>query len=201
VFTGIVVELGTVREPAPDLVLEAPHVAADAQVGDSVSIEGCCLTVTAAEPPLLRFHAVPETLRRSTLGALAAGDRVNLEPALRVGDRLGGHWVQGHVDGVGALESATAEGEAVNLRFSAPAEVLRYTIEKGSICVAGVSLTVVDTDDDGFSVTVIPHTQEVTSLGSLEPGSPVNLEADVFAKYVEKLGFREASGTIEEVPR
>jgi riboflavin synthase len=201
VFTGIVVELGTVREPAPDLVLEAPHVAADAQVGDSVSIEGCCLTVTVAEPPLLRFHAVPETLRRSTLGALAAGDRVNLEPALRVGDRLGGHWVQGHVDGVGALESATAEGEAVNLRFSAPAEVLRYTIEKGSICVAGVSLTVVDTDDDGFSVTVIPHTQEVTSLGSLEPGSPVNLEADVFAKYVEKLGFRGASGTIEEVPR
>ena len=163
-FTGIVVELGTVREPAPDLVLEAPLVASDAQVGDSVSIEGCCLTVTVAEPPLLRFHAVPETLRRSTLGGLAAGDRVNLEPALRVGDRLGGHWVQGHVDGVGALESATTEGEAVNLRFSAPAEVLRYTIEKGSICVAGVSLTVVDADDEGFFVTLIPHTQEVTSL-------------------------------------
>ena len=97
--------------------------------------------------------------------------------------------------------SATPEGEAVNLRFSAPAEVLRYTIEKGSITVAGVSLTVVDVDDEGFSVTVIPHTQEVTSLGSLRPGSPVNLEADVFAKYVEKLGFPRASGTIEGVPR
>jgi len=201
VFTGIVVELGTVVQPAPDLVLEAPLTAADAAVGDSISIEGCCLTITSAEPPHLRFHAVPETLRRSTLGGLAAGDRVNLEPALRVGDRLGGHWVQGHVDGVGSLASATTEGEAVNLRFSAPAEVLRYTIEKGSITVAGVSLTVVDVDDEGFSVTVIPHTQEVTSLGSLEPGSPVNLEADVFAKYVEKLGFPGASGTIEGVPR
>lgn len=200
-FTGIVVELGTVVQPAPDLVLEAPLTAADAAVGDSISIEGCCLTITTVEPPQLRLHAVPETLRRSTLGGLRAGDRVNLEPALRVGDRLGGHWVQGHVDGVGSLVSATPEGEAVNLRFAAPTQVLRYTIEKGSITVAGVSLTVVDVDDDGFSVTVIPHTQEVTSLGSLEPGGPVNLEADVFAKYVEKLGFRGASGTIEGVPR
>lgn len=200
-FTGIVVELGTVVQPAPDLVLEAPLTAADAAVGDSISIEGCCLTITTVEPPQLRLHAVPETLRRSTLGGLRAGDRVNLEPALRVGDRLGGHWVQGHVDGVGSLVSATPEGEAVNLRFAAPTQVLRYTIEKGSITVAGVSLTVVDVDDDGFSVTVIPHTQEVTSLGSLEPGSPVNLEADVFAKYVEKLGFQGASGTIEGVPR
>ena len=200
-FTGIVVELGTVVQPAPDLVLEAPLTAADAAVGDSISIEGCCLTITTVEPPQLSFHAVPETLRRSTLGGLRAGDRVNLEPALRDGDRLGGHWVQGHVDGVGSLVSATPEGEALNLRFSAPTEVLCYTIEKGSITVAGVSLTVVDVDDDGFSVTVIPHTQEVTSLGSLEPGSPVNLEADVFAKYVEKLGFPGPSGTIEGVPR
>jgi riboflavin synthase len=201
VFTGIVVEMGIVRRPAPDLELEAPLVAADAAVGDSISIEGCCLTITSSAPPVLRFHAVPETLRRSTLGGLQAGDRVNLEPALRVGDRLGGHWVQGHVDGVGTLVSAMPEGEAVNLRFAAPPEVLRYTIEKGSIAVAGVSLTVVDVDDEGFSVTVIPHTQEVTSLGALAAGGPVNLEADVFAKYVEKLGFTGASGTIEGVPR
>lgn len=198
-FTGIVVELGKVVQPAPDLVLEAPLTAADAAAGDSISIEGCCLTITTADPPVLRFHAVPETLRRSTLGGLRAGDRVNLEPALRVGDRLGGHWVQGHVDGVGTLVASEPEGEAVNLTFEAPADVLRTTIEKGSIAVSGVSLTVVAVGDERFSVTVVPHTREVTTLGVLTVGGRVNLEADLLGKYVEKLGFSRASGTIEAV--
>ena len=185
-FTGIVVELGTVVQPAPDLVLEAPLTAADAAVGDSISIEGCCLTITTVEPPQLRLHAVPETLRRSTLGGLRAGDRVNLEPALRVGDALGGHYVQGHVDGVG-----TFRGIADGLHwFDAPPEIVRFVVEKGSIAVQGTSLTVAASDDTSFAVALIPHTLEVTTLGRLEPGARVNLEADVLAKYVDKLTRR-----------
>jgi riboflavin synthase len=194
-----VVERADVLTPPPDLEVSAPRVSADVAVGDSVSINGCCLTVVAVDGPRMRFHAVPETLRRTALGELEAGSRVNLEPALRVTDRLGGHWVQGHVDGVGRLVSATPEDTAVNLRFSAPQQVLRYTIEKGSITVDGVSLTVVDVDEEGFSVSIIPHTREVTTLGLIGPGSGVNLEADLLAKYVEKLLFKGASGTIEAV--
>ncbi|MGZ4430755.1 MAG: riboflavin synthase [Gaiellales bacterium] len=186
-FTGIVTEQGEVVERAPGLRLRAPAAAAEAGVGDSVAVDGCCLTVTAVEGELLSFDAVPETLRRTALGRLAPGDLVNLEPALRVGDRLGGHWVQGHVDAVGRLEHARPEGEALNLRFTAPPEVLRYTVEKGSVCVNGVSLTVTAVDAQGFGVSVIPHTLAITNLGRLRPGDPVNLEADLFAKYVERL--------------
>jgi riboflavin synthase len=188
VFTGIVVELGEVRDPAPHLVLSAPQTAAGAAIGDSVSIDGCCLTVVAIDGDELSFDAVPETLRRTTLGRLAPGGRVNLEPALRAGDRLGGHIVQGHVDGVGTLRSAVADADAVDMTFDAPADVLRYVIEKGSICVNGVSLTVTGYDGAGFSVSVIPHTRAVTNLGALTPGDQVNLEADLFGKYVERLG-------------
>jgi riboflavin synthase len=187
VFTGIVVEQGAVIDPPPRLRLRAPGIAADAEVGDSVAIDGCCLTVTSIDGEVLTFDAVPETLRRTTLGGLGAGDTVNLEPALRAGDRMGGHLVQGHVDGVGSLRSATADGEAVDMTFAAPEGVLRYVIEKGSIAVNGVSLTVTAYDDDTFSVSVIPHTREVTNLGRLEPGDGVNLEADQFGKYVERM--------------
>lgn len=138
---------------------------------------------------MLEFNAVAETLRRTTLGALSAGDRVNLEPALRVGDRMGGHWVQGHVDGVGEVVRIEPEGEAQNFTFSAPTEIMRYAIEKGSVCVAGVGLTITGLDDASFSVSLVPHTLAVTTLGGLGPGDRVNLEADVFAKYVEKLAF------------
>jgi riboflavin synthase len=186
-FTGIVVELGEVLEPPPRLVLRAPGTAADAAIGDSVAIDGCCLTVVAIDGDRLSFDVVPETLRRTTLGRLTAGSAVNLEPALRAGDRMGGHLVQGHVDGVGSLVSATPEGEAVNMTFRAPDGVLRYVIEKGSIGVNGVSLTVTGYDDDTFSVSVIPHTREVTNLGRLQPGDDVNLEADLFGKYVERM--------------
>jgi riboflavin synthase len=152
-----------------------------------VAIDGCCLTVVAIDGDRLSFDVVPETLRRTTLGRLTAGSAVNLEPALRAGDRMGGHLVQGHVDGVGSLVSATPEGEAVNMTFRAPDGVLRYVIEKGSIGVNGVSLTVTGYDDDTFSVSVIPHTREVTNLGRLQPGDDVNLEADLFGKYVERM--------------
>lgn len=194
-FTGIVVEQGEVREPPPRLVLRAPGIAADAAIGDSVAIDGCCLTVTAIDGDRLSFDAVPETLRRSSLGRLVAGSLVNLEPALRAGDRMGGHLVQGHVDGVGSLLTAAPEQEAVNMTFSAPAEVLRYVIEKGSITVNGVSLTVTAFDKSGFSVSVIPHTRQATNLGRLQPGDPVNLEADLFGKYVERMQAGRASQT------
>jgi riboflavin synthase len=193
VFTGIVVELGEVSAPPPRLVLRAPETAAGADIGDSVAIDGCCLTVVAIDGDLLAFDAVPETLRRTTLGRLAPGDRVNLEPALRAGDRMGGHLVQGHVDAVGSLRGAVADAGAVDMTFDAPGQVLRYVIEKGSVAVNGVSLTVTGYDGDGFSVSVIPHTREVTNLGALQPGDPVNLEADVFGKYVERFAHAGAS--------
>lgn len=186
-FTGIVVETGEVIEAPPALRLRAPGIAASAAIGDSVAIEGCCLTVTAVDGEHLEFRAVPETLRISMLGDLRAGDRANLEPALRVGDAMAGHWVQGHVDAVGTVASVEPDGEAVTLTIMAPAEVLRTTILKGSICVAGVSLTVTAVDAETFSVSLIPHTLAVTTLGELRSGGRVNLEADVLGRYVERL--------------
>jgi riboflavin synthase len=187
VFTGIVVEVGEVRQPPPRLRLTAPGLAAEAAIGDSIAIEGCCLTVVEVDSDELAFDAVPETLRLTTLGELRPGDRVNLEPALRAGDRMAGHWVQGHVDGVGTVTATVADGEAVDVTFSAPADVLETTILKGSITVAGVSLTVTAVDDDGFSVTLVPHTRAVTTLSNLAPGCRVNLEADVLGRYVQHL--------------
>jgi len=175
-------------------------VAEGARVGDSVAIDGCCLTVARRDEAVLQFNAVAETLRRTTLGALAAGDRVNLEPALRVGDPMGGHWVQGHVDGVGEVARIEPEGEARNFTFTAPPGILRYAIEKGSVCVAGVGLTITALDEAGFSVSLVPHTLAVTTLGTLGPGDRVNLEADVLAKYVEKLVFPGALLRSEATP-
>ncbi len=191
-FTGIVGERGTIEaiSATPDgarLRLAAPATAPGCAVGDSVAIDGCCLTAVVVDDGALEFDAVAETLRRTTLGDLRAGDRVNVEAALRMGDRLGGHWVQGHVDGVGQVTAVAPDGDGVLVTFSAPAAVARYTIEKGSVCVAGVSLTVAAYDDDGFTVALIPHTRAVTTLGALEPGARVNLEADLVGKYVEKL--------------
>jgi riboflavin synthase len=151
-------------------------------LGDSIAVDGVCLTVVAQENGTLAFDAVPETLARTSLGTLDRGSRVNLEPALRAGDALGGHYVQGHVDGVGTVRSV---GELT--WFDAPRDLLRYVVEKGSIAVQGTSLTVAATDDEGFAVALIPHTLQETTLGSLKPGDSVNLEADVLAKYVEKL--------------
>jgi riboflavin synthase len=188
VFTGIVRELGRVEalERGPEgarLRIRAPETAAGVKVGDSVAVNGVCLTATAVENGTLAFDAVPETLRRSSLGRLAEGASVNLEPALRAGEPLGGHFVQGHVDGVGRVRAVTAEG----LEIEAPPELLRYSVEKGSISVEGVSLTIAGLSEEAFTVALIPHTKTATTLGALSPGDEVNLEADVIAKHVERL--------------
>src|SRR5436305_9998910 len=182
-FTGIVRERG--RVVAFDGSRLVVKTGADAEIGDSVAIAGVCLTVAERDDGTLSFDVVAETLDRSTLGSLAAGDEVNVEPSLRAGDPLGGHIVQGHVDGVGSLR------ERAGLTwFDAPPEMTRYCVEKGSIAVDGTSLTVAAVDDGGFAVALIPHTLEATTLGSLYPGDPVNLEVDVIAKYVERLATR-----------
>jgi riboflavin synthase len=187
-FTGLVREVGTVASMVDGrLTVEAPETAQGAQLGDSVAIDGVCLTVVARVESTLGFDAVPETLARTALGALDQGSRVNLEPALRAGDALGGHYVQGHVDGVGSVQSIAPEGEGRRVRFEAPGELLRYIVEKGSIAVQGTSLTVAAVDETGFEVALIPHTLEATTLGELEADQAVNLETDVLAKYVEKL--------------
>jgi riboflavin synthase len=185
VFTGLVREVGKVVSFEDGrLRIESSITAA---IGDSVSVAGCCLTVVDGDRRTLAFDAVPETLARTTLGRLEPGAGVNLEPALRAGEPLGGHYVQGHVDGVGRVRSVEVEGEGRRVWFDAPAELLRYSVEKGSIAVDGVSLTIAEVDDDGFAVALVPHTLELTTLGSAAAGDEVNLEADVLAKYVEKL--------------
>jgi riboflavin synthase len=169
------------------LTIEAPETARGVQLGDSVAIDGVCLTVVEFDERSLSFDAVPETLARTALGSLDQGSRVNLEPALRAGEALGGHYVQGHVDGVGSVQRVAPEGDGRRVRFEAPAELLRYIVEKGSIAVQGTSLTVAAVDETGFEVALIPHTLQETTLGELEAEQPVNLETDVLAKYVEKL--------------
>jgi riboflavin synthase len=185
VFTGLVREVGRVVSFADGrLTVESSLAAA---IGDSVSVNGCCLTVVDGDRRTLAFDAVPETLARTTLARLEPGAGVNLETALRVGEPLGGHYVQGHVDGVGRVRTLEPEGEGVRLWADAPSGILRYCVEKGSIALDGVSLTIAALDDEGFAVALVPHTLAVTTLGTLEPGSAVNLEADVLAKYVERL--------------
>ncbi len=185
VFTGIVEELATVASVEGDrLRIAAQTVLPDAQVGDSVAVNGCCLTVVAldADHGWWEADVSDETFGRTNLGELRAGDPVNLERPVRLVDRLGGHLVQGHVDGVGHV----AEGGS-DLRITMPVELTRYVVEKGSITVDGVSLTVVEALADGFTVAVIPHTLAVTTLGRRQPGDAVNLEVDITAKYIEKL--------------
>jgi riboflavin synthase len=187
-FTGIVREVGTVAVfDGSRLVVTAPETAAGAAVGDSVAVAGVCLTVVEAQQGSLAFDVVPETLSRTALGGLEPGDSLNLEPSLRVGDQLGGHVVQGHVDAVGRVRSITLEGDSRRVWVDAPDAIVRYCLEKGSIAVDGVSLTVASLDDEGIEVALIPHTLTVTTLGRLEPGDEVNLEADVLAKVVERL--------------
>ncbi len=192
-FTGIVEELGRVRSITPNaggarLVIEAQTVLGDAEVGASISVNGCCLTVVSFDEQSWAADAVIESLARTNLGALAAGDAVNLERPVRLADRLGGHIVQGHVDGVGVVRRRDAQPDGSTLiTIDAPPEVMRYVVHKGSITVDGVSLTVAARDLDAFTIALIPHTLAVTTLGIREPGARVNLEADLIAKYVEQL--------------
>jgi riboflavin synthase alpha subunit len=192
VFTGIVRERGRLasRNGGPDgveLVVEAPETAAGTHTGDSVALDGVCLTATDVSDGRIAFHAVAETLRRSTLASLEPGAEVNVEPALRAGEPLGGHYVQGHVDGVGRVAGTTPEGDGLRLRLEVPPELLRYCVPKGSLAVQGVSLTIAALDGDGVEIALVPHTLAATTLASLRPGAEVNLEVDVLAKYVERL--------------
>ena len=181
-FTGIVRELGRVAAfDGACLLVEAPQTTAD--VGDSIAVDGVCLTVVEHDGDRFAFDVVAETLSRSTLGTLAENDPVNIEPALRAGDPLGGHMVQGHVDGVGQVRSVSPQPVWID----APPAVLRYCVEKGSIAIDGVSLTIAALDDSGFAVALVPHTLAATTLGAAKPGDGVNLEVDVLAKYVERL--------------
>lgn len=191
-FTGIVEEIGTVvalerGEGDARLTLRGAVVTDGTRLGDSIAVDGVCLTVTDLDGETFGVDVMPETLSRSTLGGLAAGAAVNLERAVRADGRLDGHLVQGHVDGTGTLLSRTPGPRWDDLRFALPAGLARYVAEKGSIAVSGVSLTVTGVDDDSFGVSLIPTTLEVTTLGALAPGDPVNLEVDVVAKYVERL--------------
>jgi riboflavin synthase len=188
VFTGIVRELGIVESAEEGdgfarLRVRAPETAEATELGDSVSINGVCLTAVRAAGGVIDFDVVPETLRRSSLGALARGSAVNVEPSLRAGDALGGHFVQGHVDGVGTVTRVDDEG----IEVEAGPEVLRYCVEKGSVAVEGVSLTIARAGERSFAVALVPHTRAVTTLGAVREGDAVNLEADVIAKHVERL--------------
>ncbi|MCU1373700.1 MAG: riboflavin synthase alpha chain [Actinomycetia bacterium] len=182
-FTGIVEELGTVvSRQGPKLRLAATTVLDDVEMGASIAVNGTCLTVVAWGDGWWEADVVDETFDRTSLGALQAGDRVNLERPVRLMDRLGGHIVQGHVDAVGTIVTGPPD-----LRIATGAGLLRYVVEKGSITIDGISLTVAAVHPDGFSVAIIPHTAEVTTLGVKGPGDPVNLELDIIAKYVESL--------------
>jgi riboflavin synthase len=190
-FTGLIESLGIVRrfqrnDAGRDLVIAEPTLAPQLTLGESVAVNGACLTVVEVDDETFRFQAGPETLARTNLGELTVGNLVNLERSLRVSDRLGGHLVQGHVDGVGTIVSRAGQGEWEIVWFGCPSELAGQMVSKGSIAVDGISLTLVDVKADGFSVALIPHTLASTTLGRKEAGAKVNLETDLLAKYVWK---------------
>lgn len=191
-FTGLVETMGTVRSLQAEgagqrLILDTPPFYSIFVMGESIAINGVCLTVIETKPGMVTFQLAPETLRKSNLGHLVPGSKVNLERALQLGDRLGGHWVQGHVDGVSTLMRREPDGDWEKFVFQMPVDLARYLVAKGSITINGVSLTVVEAHDESFSVALIPHTLAITNLGLLKAGDTVNLEVDILAKYVEKL--------------
>ena len=187
-FTGIIEEVGTVREAgAGRLVIEARRTVEGTNLGDSIAVNGVDLTVASMDKTDFTFNVMPETYRRSNLGLLAAGDRVNLERSLTLASRLSGHLVRGVVEGTGRVISFTAEADAVLARYSAPAELMRYVVVKGPIAVDGVSLTVVERDEGSFVVSLVTYTQENTNLTRRKVGDAVNLETDIIARYVEQL--------------
>jgi riboflavin synthase len=205
-FTGIVEELGRVRAITPveggaRLAIDATVALEDATIGASIAVNGCCLTVVELGDGCWAADAVVETLARTNLGDLEPGDAVNLERPMRLGDRLGGHLVQGHVDATGVVRARDPQPDgSVLVRFVAPPAVLRYVVHKGSITVDGISLTVAACHDDGFSVAAIPHTLAVTTLGARPVGARVNLEVDMIAKYVERLFEPASRGERNDTP-
>lgn len=202
-FTGLVEAQGTVHlleknGSAIDLTLEISElITNDAHIGDSVAINGCCLTVVEISDGFLKFQAGAETLAKTNLGLLSLGDQVNIERPLAADGRLGGHFVQGHVDGVGTIKSIDKDGEWITMWFDVPKELALQMVPKGSVTIDGISLTIVECEQAAFSIALIPHTLEVTTMGQKQVGSVVNLETDILGKYVQKLipitldGFNE----------
>ncbi len=198
-FTGIVEEVGTVRSIQRDaLVTQASQVLEGTRIGDSIAVNGVCLTVVTMDDSSFKVNVMPETLKRTNLGSLRTGAPVNLERALRVGDRLGGHFVQGHIDATGKLVSYVPVEKAVLARFSAPADLMAYIVPQGFIALDGVSLTAVEVDSSSFTVSLVELTQKTTNLLSHKPGDPVNLEVDIMAKYVERSLKGRRPGISEE---
>ncbi|MBI2873999.1 MAG: riboflavin synthase [Firmicutes bacterium] len=202
-FTGLVEGTGRLsrieqKGGSALMVIRCPELAAGIRVGDSVAVNGTCLTAVWIRGEEAAFEAVPETLRMTTLGDLRPGARVNLERALALGDRLGGHLVAGHIDGRGMVRTLRKDGSALIAEFEAPLEIRRYLVHKGSVAIDGVSLTVAGVLPDGFTVSLIPHTMERTTLSGLKVGDAVNLEADMLAKYVERLLFPPEAVSREE---
>jgi riboflavin synthase len=201
-FTGLVSCLGTVERvaagPVTDLWIASSYPG-DFQLGESIACDGVCLTVTEFKGSSFKVQAAPETLRRSTLGTWNVGTRVNLERALRMGDRLGGHWVQGHVDGVATVLETRPEGGSWVMVFSLPVELAPFFVEKGSVCIDGVSLTLTTVGSGRFGVMLIPETQQRTSLGKKQPGQQVNLEADIIGKYVARMMGGRGGLTVEQL--
>jgi len=199
VFTGIVEEIGKVerveRSASAGLTVRADACLDGTRLGDSIAVDGVCLTVAAMDGRTFVANVQPVTARLSTLGRLRPGDRVNLERAVAAGQRIGGHYVQGHVDGVGRITARTGEGAALRVRLAAPPEVLRYVVERGFVAVDGASLTVARLFPDGFEVSLVYHTQQAITLAAKAPGALVNLEVDVVGKYVER--FVGSAGTGE----
>jgi len=190
-FTGLVEGLGEIqslerRGPGMYLVVNSPLVADDAEIGDSISVNGCCLTIVELDGEAMAFELGDETIRRTTFGNHSVGDVVNLERSLRVGDRMGGHFVSGHIDGIGEVDQRIDDEEWSTFWFRVPPAMTRQMVSKGSIAIDGVSLTLVDVEDNRFSVMLIPHTLEVTTLGRKNDGDSVNLETDLLAKYAQK---------------
>ena len=203
-FSGIVERMGIVRRlisdpPGVRLVIESPEIARNARIGDSIANNGCCLTVVEVDERTFGFDVGPETLIRTNLGRLHEGSPVNLERSLKIGDELGGHFVSGHIDAVGWLDERRDDKDWSTFWFRVPRHLTRQMASKGSIAVDGVSLTLVDVEDERFSVALIPHTLTVTTLGPLRKGDPVNLETDILAKYVEKQLSAGLAGLVERV--
>ena len=194
-FTGIIEEVGNATSVQPkSLTIEAGEIIQGTKVGDSININGACLTVTSLDANSFSVDIMPETIKRTNLGLLRIGDKVNLERALVLGGRLGGHLVQGYIDDIWKVASITREGEAMLMRFEAPPEVMRYVVEKGFIAVDGISLTVVSRNSNAFEVSVVDYTRRHTNLGERRVGDTVNLEVDIIAKYVEVLGQGSTKG-------
>jgi riboflavin synthase len=191
VFTGIIIEMGEVatlerKSGITRLFLKSKEVLKDAKIGDSISVNGTCLTIAEIKDAVMRFDLSDETLKSANLGSLKTGDRVNLEPSLRPDSKLGGHFVSGHVDDIGRIKSKTKMGDAFRVEIEAPEKILNFLVEKGSVAVDGISLTVVDILKNGFTIVIIPHTEQLTTIGFKGQGDTVNIEVDIIGKYVAR---------------